>query len=92
MTQQKKPQNAAQLIGHVLAHVQDSIDVVADAGFRMIRTIGSAPEKKQEKEAGKPYVQKAKRLGKGALRFLGTVGDAYYRKYEELKKKEAEEG
>jgi hypothetical protein len=34
-----------------------------------------------------PYLSKAETVGRGALQFLGTLGDAYYRKYQELKSK-----
>lgn len=82
----KKKTSRAHLLGHGLAHVQHSIDRVCLVGFHTMREMGHVSKKKSD---GKHlYKEHAKKAGKGMLRFLGSLGESYYEKYEELKGKE----
>jgi hypothetical protein len=75
----------ARLVGHGLAYVQDGIDDVLTWGFKRIRKVADEPAPPPPKDSN-PYLQTAARAGRGLLRFLGEAGDAYYRKYGELKR------
>ncbi|KKW40636.1 hypothetical protein A2454_03955 [Candidatus Peribacteria bacterium RIFOXYC2_FULL_55_14] len=77
----------AESLGHSLACLQDGIDDVCRWGFKKMRSASEKKLPKQHKEANK-YVYGLKKLGKGALGFLGNAGDAFYDKYAELKKEE----
>ena len=74
----------AKVIGHSLAHLQDGIDFFADAGFKALKKVGEAKEKRLKKDGNK-YAYAAKKGGKEVLKFLGMAGDEFYNKYEELK-------
>ena len=52
-----------------------------------MRSIGYSKMPKQKREENR-CVYGAKKLGRGTLGFLGNIGDAFYRKYTELKKEE----
>lgn len=82
----KKPTNSgwAKLIGHGFAHLQNGIDEIVDIGFTVMKKVGDDSKDKPAKDTDS-YGTKAGRLAKGALRFFGTMGDSYYKKYEELK-------
>ncbi len=73
-------------IGAGWAHVQHVVDNVSAWCFQRIRDIGDKPESKKDDDSH-PYVKKAKRLGKGALGFVGEVGDSFYETYADLKRK-----
>lgn len=78
--------NWAKMIGRGLAHVQNGIDHVADEGFKVLKNTGSKKIPKKKEDENK-YVYAAKRFGLGVTKFLGTLGDEYYKKYGDLKKK-----
>ena len=80
----KKKTTWAHLLGFALAHVQHNIDRVCLVGFHKIREMGHA-SKKRKSDAKHPYKVRAKKAGKGMLRFLGSMGESYYERYEELK-------
>ena len=75
----------AKLLGRAGAHVQDSLDQVADWGFKKIQEAGAQPKRK--KKHRNPYVATVASVGKGALHFVGSVGNAFYSEYDSLKKK-----
>lgn len=75
----------ARSIGHCLAHLQNGVDDICEWGFKTMRSTGEAPDPKMRKGENK-YLYGARRAGKGALSFLGNVGDSFYDKYGELKK------
>ena len=77
----------ADSIGHGLAYLQDGVDDVCKWGFAKMRSIGYSKMPKQKREENR-CVYGAKKLGRGTLGFLGNIGDAFYRKYTELKKEE----
>ena len=73
----------AKLLGRAAAHLQNGIDGLADAGFRGLKQIGKKPLKKKKDE--NPTLFTAKKIGQGLLSFVGTMGDEFYNKYQELK-------
>ena len=78
-----RPQSCSTILGYGLAHVQNTIDTVCDWGFQKMREAGNQPVAKKKSE--KKVVATAKRGVKSTLRFLGSAGEAYYDRYEELK-------
>jgi len=72
-------------VGFSLAHLQNTVDEVADWGFHKMHEAGAKPVKRKKSE--KKAVTNAKRAGRSVLRFLGTAGEAYFDKYEELKRR-----
>lgn len=86
----KKGNNWARLVGHGLAHVQNGFDFAADLGFVLLKKAGKGANKPPKKDENK-YVYQAKRTARNTMRFLGILGDEYYKKYEELKADKAEE-
>ena len=83
----KKPskRNWATIVGSGLAHVQNTVDEVADWGFKKMNELGAKPVKSKKSE--KKVVTNARRAGHFALKFLGSTGEAYFEKYGELKRK-----
>lgn len=75
----------AKLVGRGFAQLQNVVDEVIDFGFKQLKKAGEHPVKPTEK--GNPYLQKAKKVGLGAIKFLGVLGDEYYKKYGDLKRK-----
>lgn len=74
----------AECLGHGLAHVQNTFDCTLEWGFKRLRRFG---ETEPPKKKGNPYLQGAKKITKGALFFLGDIGDSFYTKYAELKRR-----
>ena len=81
----KKAQNWARLLGHGLAHVQDGVDFAIDIGFKAMKKAANEKSSKKKKDENK-YLYAGKKAGKELLGFLGEAGDAFYKKYGELKK------
>lgn len=83
----KEDPSFAIVIGKGFAHVQHLTDRVIGWGLKKMKETGEAPPSaKNDKAAGK-----AEKAVRGTLKFFGTMGDAYYTKYEELKKKNGHE-
>lgn len=78
----------AEVVGGGFAVLQHGIDKVVTWGFRKMKDVqqGTDPEKDIEN----PHLQKAAKLGRGLLGFVADAGQAYYKSYEELKKKSAD--
>lgn len=76
----KKKINSAKIIGDGLAIIQHSFDKLFEFGFKEIKK-QSAKEPKSKNES--KIVKVLKKIGG----FFGVMGEEYYRKYEELKKK-----
>ncbi|MDA1209233.1 MAG: hypothetical protein O2904_04360 [bacterium] len=83
-------QTLASHIGCGLAHVQHTIDKSIEWGFHSLRKAGESKLKKQKNE--NKYLFGLKKGGKHTLAFLGTLGDAFYEKYDDLKTRENQEG
>lgn len=79
----KKTSSLAAFLGTSYAHVQHGIDLVIGWGFRKMKEQGIDSG---HNKAKKP-VSKVESTVRSALHFLGSAGDAYMKKYEELKKK-----
>lgn len=81
----KEAERWASMIGHGFAHLQDGIDMIVDFGFKQLKKAGD--HKVENEKSQNPYVVHAKKFGLGATKFLGILGDEYYKKYAELKRK-----
>jgi len=78
----------ANCIGHCLAHLQNGVDDICEWGFEKMRSVGDMPAPTGKKHENK-YVHNVKKLTKGVLFFIGTVGNSFYDKYEELKSEDS---
>jgi len=78
--------NWANFLGSGLAHVQNGVDTVAELGFALLKKAGKKTEPPAS-QSGNTYLRTARKAAGTSLMFLGSLGDAYYRKYEELKKR-----
>jgi hypothetical protein len=63
-------------IGHFLAQVQDTCDLLAQWGFGKLKSVA-----KQTKKEDHPIKRAAGKVGS----FMGEVGDTFYKEYEKLK-------
>ncbi len=75
----------ARTLGFSLAHVQDGVDRCVEWGFAKLKQTGDTPKK--EERIRNPYLKNTLQVTRGTLGFLGLLGENYYRKYEELKRK-----
>lgn len=75
----------AKTLGGLAAHLQHGIDKGVEFGFVKLKEAGKKPAKKAAPK--NKYVRGAVTGGKSAVTFLGQLGEDYYKKYEELKKK-----
>lgn len=75
----KKSTNIAQKLGYGLAILQHNFDKFFAWGFEEMKKTSEKKTKNSSKFTGV-----LKKIGG----FLGVMGEEYYRKYEELKKKE----
>lgn len=69
---------SAEMLGRGLAVLQHSFDKFFEWGFREMKKSASKPEKNSSK-----IIRIFKKIGG----FLGVMGEEYYQKYENLKKK-----
>jgi acetyl-CoA acetyltransferase len=78
----------ASLLGHSYAHIQHGMDRVIAWGFQSMRkaTEQSGKAATKTKKATASRLDTAKQTGISILRFIGQTGEAYFEKYEELKK------
>ena len=76
----------AQVIGKGFAYVQHGMDRVIEWGLASMKKAGEAPVNKKESSEN-PQLDRIKLMGRKTLGFIGTLGDEYYRTYEELKAK-----
>jgi hypothetical protein len=80
----RDPESMGALLGGTLALVQHGVDKAVEWGFGKLRGM---PRHGSEEEIEQPALRGVLRFGRGVLRFVGGVGTAYYRRYEELKGK-----
>lgn len=73
----------ARTLGAGLANIQHGVDTLAEWGFKQLKSAGESPKKDRTKNR---YLRCVKHISKGAVGFLGQLGDNYYEKYEELKR------
>ena len=83
----KNKTTTPQKIGRFFAYVQDGVDMLATYGFQKMKQVGNT---RSTKKSQNTYLENAKNIGKKTLSFFGEIGDAYYKKYEELKHEEAD--
>jgi len=78
--------SVARLLGNAYAHLQHGIDRGIEWGFsKMQEQAADAPRAKKQKPKG--TLGNVFAFGKGFVGVIGEAGEAYYRTYEELKKK-----
>lgn len=75
----------ARTLGAGLAHIQNGVDHVIEYGFGKLKDLDTTPKK---------HNQPANRLVRGVFsvlggtaKFIGMLGDSYFKAYEELKRK-----
>lgn len=76
----------ARLLGETAAYVQDGVDWACDMGCKALKKVGDA-HNDTRKEPSNSYARAAVRFGRGMVRFVGEIGETYYRTYEKLKQK-----
>lgn len=74
-----KKKTAANQIGKVLAHLQDTIDVAVTWGFHKLRKV------KINEESEHPAASTAKRVANRLFGFFGELGESFYDEYESIK-------
>ncbi len=72
------------MIGKTFAYVQHGMDKVIAWGFSTMEEASKTPT--QKKPSRNLFLRETARAGRGLLRFVGTLGTEYYKKYDELKK------
>lgn len=72
----------ARVVGNSFAHLQHSVDKVTEWGFKKMK------EAAKTKKSAPKDENVAMKGARGVVGFLGEAGDAFYRKYEDLKRKE----
>jgi hypothetical protein len=75
----------ARLLGNAYAHVQHGIDRGIEWGFAKMEEQAKDVSKKRSEAKG--VVANVAGFARGFFGVLGEAGSAYYRTYEELKKK-----
>lgn len=79
-----KKNSVARQAGHLFAYLQHATDKTIEWGFRSMRKAAQSPARSVVKKKG--VLGKVGRAGRGILSFVGNAGEAYYERYEELKK------
>lgn len=77
--------SVARLLGKAYAHVQHGIDRGIEWGFQRMEEQAKAVPKRKKKAKG--VVGNVTAFARGFFGVLGEAGSAYYRTYEDLKKK-----
>jgi hypothetical protein len=90
--EKKTGSTAAENLGHLFAHVQDGVDFFVEMGFKGLKALGKDTKEPVKEDDSHPALQTAKKAGKGAVRFLGEAGDAFYTKYQQLKSERDKKG
>lgn len=75
----------ARLLGNSYAHVQHGIDKAIEWGFSKMEEQAKAAPKKAKKPTG--IAGNTAAFARGFFGVLGEAGGAYFRTYEELKRK-----
>ncbi len=78
--------SVARLLGNSYAHVQHGIDVLIEWGFKTMEEQAKTAPKNGKKQTG--VAGNIGAFAKGFFGALGEGGQAYFRTYEELKKKQ----
>lgn len=74
-----KKKTAANQIGSVLAHLQDTIDVAVNWGFHKLKKV------ELNEEDPHPTKSKVKKVANGFFHFFGELGESFYSEYEKIK-------
>ncbi len=85
----RKLASLASVLGHGFAYMQHGIDRAVEwtlKGVKQATREDPAETPKKEKQRH-TYINAARKVGRRSIFFLGDLGDAFYTKYEELKRK-----
>ncbi len=74
----------AKTLGSALAHAQHTLDTVTVWGFKKMKQAGSDPKKSTLKHT---YRNLPVSFVRGTFRFLGLLGESYFKRYNDLKRK-----
>lgn len=78
-----KKQNIAERLGETFAVLQHGTDLIAEWGIKKLREVEKTqPPKDKTSPRGKIMT-----WTRNTISFFGAVGDTYYEKYEEAKRK-----
>lgn len=75
----------AEIAGEGFALLQHGIDKAVAWGFKKMKEVDT----EESPEITNPYLRTAADAGRKTLGFLGRAGQAYYKRYEELKTKQS---
>jgi len=79
--------DVSRTLGETFATMSHLADLAIDWGFKKMKKVGEAPVTCGKASHPLCYV---KRVTQPVLRFIGSMGDAYYEWYEKLKAKRVE--
>ncbi len=84
----KQADSIARLIGKGYAHLQDGMDRVIAFGFEKMREANPPqPHPKRAPEEPTTVLGRVGHAARSLVGFFGTAGDAYYRTYDDLKRR-----
>lgn len=75
----------AEVVGGGFAVLQHGIDKVATWGFSKMKDVQRKTD--PETDIANPYLKRAAKIGRGVMGFIADTGEAYYRSYEEMKRR-----
>lgn len=78
--------DVSRTLGETLATMSHLADLAIDWGFKKMKNVGEAPVTCGKASYPLCYV---KRVTQPVLRFIGSMGDAYYEWYEKMKARRA---
>ncbi len=83
--EQQEDPGLAEVLGKGYAHLQHGIDRVIAWGFSKMNDLEG--EEPTEKEIMNPHLRTAANIGRKAVSFVCKAGNAYFKTYEDLKRK-----
>lgn len=75
----------AEVVGGGFAILQHGIDKVASWGFSKMKDMQRNTD--PDADIANPHLKKAAKVGRGIMGFIADTGQAYYRSYEEMKRR-----
>ena len=74
-------------IGHLFAYVQHGMDKTIVWGLRSMKKASTTSPSRGKNPPKKGVLSRMGRMSRGALSFISNAGEAYYERYDELKRK-----
>ncbi len=74
-------------IGHLFAYVQHGMDKTIVWGLRSMKKASTTSPSRGKHPPKKSALGRLGRAGRAALSFVGNAGEAYYERYDDLKRK-----